>query len=615
MIKIISLSTAVVFFVSCGNKKSNQDYTVQSMSDSIQFIKIADAETFLPTWKKENTLVYHVLAEPDNLHPTNGKTLMRSEVMMYTQQYLVNVDFYSNSLRASLLKQMPVLAADGLSYACELRDDAMWDNGDKLLVDDVIFTLKANKCPLVQNEHLKPYLETFTDIVVDADNPAKFTVKVSKPYIQNIAIWSDIVIMQRKYYDIENVFSAYTFSQLNDTTFQNNPPAEIKKWADDFNSSDQGFDLAKLNGMGMYKVADWQQGQYLTLERKHNHWTANESSAYVNAYPDKIIFQQNKDPNATSLEFKKQNYDASVVLSTKALLDLQSDSSFNANYNSRFVSTYNYSYAAFNTKPDGIKQKKIFNDITVRRAVAMLVPYDMINQSVYMGNYKRQTGPVCSHKQSFNTNLIPTAYNFNEAVKLLANAGWKDTDNDGVLDKEIDGIKTRFEFALNIYANIPDWRDFALLMAGEMKKAGIVLNINPLEVQTFLENAQMHNFDMLLGVWSTSVSPDDFTQIWHTQSWKDNGSNYAGFGNEASDALIDSIKNTMDYEKRIVLEKRFQQMVTDEQPYIFLFNSQRRTAVHKRFGNCEMFFEKPGLLLNNLKLLDSSPAAKADYNP
>jgi hypothetical protein len=66
--------------------------------------------------------------------------------------------------------------------------------------------------------------------------------------------------------------------------------------------------------------------------------------------------------------------------------------------------------------------------------------------------------------------------------------------------------------------------------------------------------------------------------------------------------------------KRIGMVGRFQQMVVNDYPYIFMFNSQRRVAAHKRFGKCEMFFEKPGLLLNNFQLLNSSTSQNA-VNP
>jgi len=616
MNKSFNWITVLLLLAACQSKKNNDGtYNVVQNSDSLQYVQIADAKTWDASWKKENTLVYQVLQEPDNLHPTNGKTLMRSEVMLYTQYFLINIDYYSNKLRPSLVKSLPVYSQKDMSYTYELRDEPTWDNGDRLSVDDIIFSLKAYKCPFTQNDFFKPYLENMSDIVVDAANPRMFTIKVKKPYIQDVAIWGDIIIMQRKFHDPQNVLANYTIAQLSTKDFDKIAKSDVKEWSKEFNAEDVGFDPKKLNGLGAYKVAEWQQGQYLTLVKKANHWTKNSNDAFETAYPEKIIFKINQDPNSNILEFKKQSFDASTTLATKSLFALQQDSLFNSNYNSQFTNTYNYSYAAFNTKPDGVKNKKLFNDVKVRKAMCMLVPYEQINKVVYMGQYKRQEGPVCHYKKEFNKDLKATEYNFNEAVKLLANAGWKDTDADGVLDKTIDGVKTPFEFSLNVYAGIPDWQDFALLMAGEMKKAGIVVNVTPLDVPTVLEKAHTHNFDMMLSVWTTSVAPEDYTQIWHSQSWTDNGDNYSGFGTPESDALIDSMKYEMDDAKRIAMDGRFQQMVVNEYPYIFMFNSQRRVAVHKRFGNCEMFFEKPGILLNNLKLLPEGATVKDAVNP
>jgi ABC-type transport system substrate-binding protein len=62
----------------------------------------------------------------------------------------------------------------------------------------------------------------------------------------------------------------------------------------------------------------------------------------------------------------------------------------------------------------------------------------------------------------------------------------------------------------------------------------------------------------------------------------------------------------MDDGKRASLVKKFQQIVYDEQPYVFMFSSLRRNVIHKRFGNQEMYFERPGNWITNLKLLSNS---------
>ena len=92
----------------------------------------------------------------------------------------------------------------------------------------------------------------------------------------------------------------------------------------------------------------------------------------------------------------------------------------------------------------------------------------------------------------------------------------------------------------------------------------------------------------------------------HSSSWASKGSNYPGFGNAETDALIDSIKYAIDDNVRIPMVKKLQEKVYDEQPYVFMFAALRRIAVHKRWANQEMYVERPGLLPNNFKLISGS---------
>ena len=235
--------------------------------------------------------------------------------------------------------------------------------------------------------------------------------------------------------------------------------------------------------------------------------------------------------------------------------------------------------------------------------MALLTPVDDLNRVINKGKNKRMVGPVSMLKKDFNQDLQPIPYDVEAGRKMLQEAGWMDSDGDRILDKKIDGVKTKFEFTLNYMTNTPDWKDYATMLSESYAKAGIKVNLNPLDFSIFVANAKKHDFDMMVAVWGAVALPEDFTQLWHTSSWTSEGSNYPGFGNAASDALIDSIKVTLDEPRRTEMVKRFQKIVYDEQPMIFLFSSLRRNVIHKRFGNVEMYFERPGILLNNLKLL------------
>lgn len=584
------------------DKPEDTDQTIRS-GDSLKYIKFENAGVFLTSWNKENTLVYHTNTDPDDMHPTNGTNSVRSEIFLYTQMFLVGTDFRQSEIRPSLVKNLPVASDDLLKYTFELRDEPRWDNGDQLEVSDIIFTGKANLCQLTNNPFVKPYWENMKEIVPDPVHPRKFTVIMKRPYLQNVSFWVDFPILQQKYFDKDDVFSRYTWAQLGDSAFVPEQHPDLIKWASEFNDPKYGHDLKYLTGIGMYGITGWSPGQSIILTKKKNHWTNTSTHYCETSFPETIIFKVISDANAQELEFKSQALDATGSISTKVLLKLRENADFNKNYNSGFIDTYNYSYAAFNTKPDGIQHKKLFTDPKTRRALALLTPVDQMIQIVHKGKNKRMTGPVSFLKKEFNKDLNPIPFDIEMAKTLLDEAGWNDTDGDNIRDKIIDGSKVQMDFKLNFYTTSVEWRDMAGMIAESMYKAGVKVNLNPLDVATMVQKARQHDFDMMLGSWASSMLPEDFTQLWHTSSWSSEGSNYPGFGNASSDALIDSIKFTLADSLRIPMVKKFQTMVYNEQPYIFLFSSIRRVVVHKRFANGEMYFERPGLILNNLRLL------------
>ena len=152
------------------------------------------------------------------------------------------------------------------------------------------------------------------------------------------------------------------------------------------------------------------------------------------------------------------------------------------------------------------------------------------------------------------------------------------------------------------------------MMVESANQAGVKIIPNPVDGPLLQANAKSHDYDLLLAGWSTSALQEDYTQLWHTSSWANKSSNYSGFGNAASDALIDSIKYTLNDSLRHEMSKRLQKMVYDEQPYIFLYSTYKKIAIHKRWGNQIMTAEAPNLILNNLRLLAPQGSAVLKTN-
>lgn len=592
--------------VSCGsNGSAGQKGEDEKVSATKKSVAIPDATNILASWSKENIIVNHVVGEADHLHPFNSQNATKTWIHGYIHNFILRPDFITATMVPDLAVSMPDTSDDGLRYTYTLRKDATWDDGSPVSVEDVVFSIKACKSPLTNNAFFKSYINNIKTVETDANDPQKFTVVMKTVYIANINMMGDFPIIQRKFYDPQNVLANYTMAQFDAENFSETAGKDITDWSNDFNNiAKYGNDPAYIKGSGPYQVVEWNRGQSLILQRKPNHWTSKitKPGPYEAAYPEKIIFKIVQDDNAAMLELKSQTLDVSTWLTTKSLIALQQDSDFNANYNSRFTDMFNYNYIAMNMKPEN-GRKPFFTDVKVRRAMALLVPCDDIIQIVGLGKSQRQASFIAPTRDSYNSDLKPLPYDVEQAKVLLDEAGWKDTDNDGIRDKVINGEKVQFSFDFSYMLTQKFVGDIALMVSESMQKAGIMMNLKPQEPNLMYENAKQHNFDMYMGSWATSSFPEDYTPIWRSDEWAKKGANYTGFGNAESDALIDSIKVTLDTEKRNAMEKRLQKMVYDEQPYVFVYAPLRKNVIHKRFGNQYMTFERPGVILNYYKLL------------
>ncbi|MGD1844419.1 MAG: ABC transporter substrate-binding protein [Salibacteraceae bacterium] len=568
-------------------------------------------------WSTENKVSFHLKAEPNGLHPTHGLTDdLRYFMFNYTQMRLIQDDIISNTIRPSLVRSLPETSADQLTFTYELREEPRWDDGTPLTIDDVLFTLKLHKCPLTNNPGAKPYINNLKAFEPVAENDRAFRLVMKQPYFQNVSFLVDFPILQQSFHDPENQLGDFTIAQFDDPKFRASEYPQLVTWINEHNDGKYGRNPDLMNGLGPYKITSWNSDQSLTLQKKPGHWMdeLGDESPFESAYPGQITFRFVEDPNAILLQFKQQGFDGSTSIPVDQMLQLQQDPEFNRNYESKFVPLYNYTFMGMNQKPEEKNRNPVFTDRLTRRAVALLAPADEIIQVLYQGHANRIAGVVSPLKPDYNTELKPLKRNAQRATELLKEAGWADKDQDGILERTVAGKDIRFTFSLTYPAVSDRWKDMARMFSEALAEAGIEAVPEGLEFGNFVEKLSSHNFDAALMSWSSQARPDDFTQVWHTESWSGSGSNFFGFGNAYSDSLIEAYRATVDDDARVPISQAFQQFVFDDQPYVFLLASRRRTALHRRFENRGMYSEKPGVLLNFLQLGEVAPRGAA-FNP
>ena len=564
------------------------------------FVNMSSFSQVLERKLTQNTVIAHILSQPDGLHPFNDNSTIRSFVFEYTQKSLLKLDLESLEHMPLLVKSLPVISDDGLKYTFELRDDIYWDDGNLFTAEDVVFSVKLMLCPLTNNAQIRSnYTTLIKSIEIDKNNPMKFTMHAQNIHWQNKFIFSELYMVQKSLWDPKGVLEYVTFADLLSVDFIETKA--LQEWFNEYNNSDNSYQPKQLKGLGAYQVTEWEASQYITLEKKSNWWGAKDASIYNKAYPEKIIFKIISEKEEVVEALLNQEIDVTSSLGTGQLIKLQEREYFNDNYDSDFLDQYSFSYIGLNMKPDGIKQKPFFADQKVRRAMAYLTPVDEIIEVMVHGKASRQAAQISHLKSPYNDTLQLIPLNIEKAKELLASTGWIDTDGDNIRDKIIDGVKVPFSFKLS-YMSSPISKEIVSMIKESMYKAGIVAEPTPMDFTLFYKNAMDHNFEAMLGGWGGSASYSNPMQLWHTSSWVNKGSNFCGFGDAESNALIEETNLTLDPDVHRNALLKLQAKIYIDQPYVFLYSTKRKFAIHKRFENRGMYYERPGVLLNNLKL-------------
>ena len=548
----------------------------------------------------QNTVIAHITAQPDGLHPFNDNSAIRSYIFNYTQKTLIKLDIESLEYIPSLVKSMPTASEDNLSFEYEIKEGIKWDDGTALTAKDVAFSVKLMLCPLTNNAQIRGnYTTVIKSIELDPSNPMKFTMHAQNVHWDNKFIFSELFIQQKSLWDPKGVLTNVSFENILSDNF--NETEALQEWFNAYNNADNSYKPNLLVGLGAYQATEWVASQYITIEKKEDWWGAEDSSVYNKAYPDRIIFKIIKEDASSYLALKNQEIDVTTRIGTVKLMKLQERDYFNNNYDSDFLDQYSFSYMGLNMKPDGIKHKPFFVDQKVRRAMAYLVPIDEIIEVMMHGQGSRQASLISPLKSTYNDTLKLIPLDVEKAKELLTQAGWVDTDGDNIRDKVINGVKIPFSFKLS-YMSSPSTTEIVLMIKESLYKAGVVAEPTPMDFTLFYKNAMDHNFDGMMGGWGGSASYSNPMQLWHTSSWVTKGSNFCGFGDAESDALIEEANLTLDKEKHDNALLKLQAKVYEDQPYVFLYATKRKFAIHKRFNNRGMYNERPGVMLQNLNL-------------
>ena len=544
----------------------------------------------------DNHLILHQLADADYLNPVISSSANASYIQLDIFQSLLDIDFKDLQLKGQLAVDRPVIAdvtsgefSGGMSLQFEIRPEAMWDNGTPVTANDVLFTVKSIKNPKVNSGSLRPYLEFVDDIAIDADNPKKFTIYSREKYFAAETAIGGLTIMPEYVYDPQGLMKEFSLESLNEPKTADRLKAnpKIMQFADAFNSPKFSREVGFVAGSGPYEFKGWETGQTIVLDRKKDWWGDKLDLPQLKGKPDRLTYKVVNDWTTAVTQMKDEALDLAYGIRNSYFLDLQKNDRFKQLFNLHTPTALAYDYFAFNLKNPKFKDKK------VRQALAHLVDKQEIIDVLLYGMGESVIGPIHPTKSYYNKDLQPREYNIEKAKALLTEAGWTDSDGDGVVDKEIDGQRVAMKIQLKFNSGNDRRKNMCLLFKESAKRAGVEVEVVTREWTAFLEENKRREFEMFCAGWIQSPTPDDLKQVWHTESDTPDGSNYTGFGTPETDKIIETIKVTIDPAAQAELYKRIQAIIYEEQPYLFLVSPQERIAIHSRFEG-ESSLRRPG---------------------
>ncbi|MFT4666503.1 MAG: ABC-type transport system substrate-binding protein [Polaribacter sp.] len=490
------------------------------------------------------------------------------------------------SLRPALARQSPTHRRietgpfkGGIAYDFEILEEAIWDNGMPVLASDYVFSLKAMFNPEVAAAAYRSFFDFIADVIIDKKNPKRFSVLTNKTYLLSEAAMSSISVYPKHVYDPESLLDVFSIGDLKNDSITKINKKVLLKFANQFQAPLHSSDPKGIVGCGPYKLVEWESGQYIILQKKENWWgdkLAKDHPALI-ARPDEILYKIIPDNAAALTALKGGQLHVVSEINPLAFSELKQNTYVKENFDLYTPLYLSYYYIALNGK------RPWLNDPKVRRAIAHLTDVEQIIKSSFFGLAERVTGPIHPSKPFYNRELPPIQFDIEKARQLLSEAGWTDSDGDGVLDKTISGKQEQLSLKYIYTSDNESGEAVGLLLKQAAERVGIRINIKGMEFRAAVTAYRGRDYDLAYSLWLNLPGPEDMKQLWHTSSDLPNGGNRTGFGNSSSDALIDSIRTTLDEETRKDLYLRIQKRIYDDQPYVFLYAPLERIVINKKF--------------------------------
>ncbi|WP_088044433.1 glutathione ABC transporter substrate-binding protein [Bacillus sp. EAC] len=317
-------------------------------------------------------------------------------------------------------------------------------------------------------------------------------------------------------------------------------PKTINKYGKDI--------IQEPNGTGPFVFDSWSPGQEITLVKNKNYWGDKPKV-------DKVIFKVVPEDSTRISMIETGEAQIAEPLPVAVMDQVESSTAMDV-YRSEGFGT---EYIGFNVN------KKPFNDVRVRKAIAHAVEMDSIIKGVFNNVGKKANSAMGSKVFGYDAELKAYDYNLKEAKKLLKEAGYANGFDATILTMD---SKERV--------------NLAEVIQSQLKGIGINLKVQVMEYGSFVERVNKGQSQMFIISWRNATGDADYNQynLFHTDSRGAAGNTFF-YSNQKVDDLINAARKETEEEKRKELYAEAQEIEMSDAPYIPVRVIENVAAVSK----------------------------------
>ncbi|MFM9108342.1 MAG: ABC transporter substrate-binding protein [Chloroflexota bacterium] len=432
------------------------------------------------------------------------------------------------------------IAPDGRTYTFHLNQDAMWHDGQPVTAEDVVFSFDA----LADETTGSVYTASFVDAVESWRAIDEHTVEMVAKEPRFDFLYSLVAFIVPKH-----IWGEVPFAE----------------WATDPGAT--GEDPSRVVGSGPFRFGEWKQGESVTLVRNDDYYG---EVPYLEQYT-RVIW-----PDQTAVLNAFLNSEIDVTSLEPADVPQVEGQEGISIYK---YPTRGFTYLEFNLDTE---VTTMFEDARVRQAMMYALDRQSVVDDILLGYAEVANGPQPVVSYAYAPDEMTTKYGFDpeKAKALLAEAGWTDSDGDGIVDK--DGVAMSFEYLYS--QGSPTSDQIAAYVQDAWKAVGIDAQPRALEFPALIE-ATTTDPSFAVAAYGFSWDATFIQDAMFGCEQYQVGFNDMRYCNPGLDEINAEAKITFDDEQRRALLVEASDIVNEELPVLVLHFSTALVAAHDRVQN------------------------------